>query len=73
MEELLKKDHSSVMDQLNAIQVLDSPISEIHLDLQKVLTKHLLGHGIIIILHPLFPIFHPFLLTHSLVLVYFND
>ena len=40
MESLFKKIHLGVMAQFNDIQVLDIPISEIHLDLQIVLTKN---------------------------------
>jgi hypothetical protein len=40
MEKLLKKGHSGIIAQFNAIQVVDTPPQEIHLDLQLVLSKH---------------------------------
>jgi hypothetical protein len=40
MEKLLKKGHSGIISQFNAIQVMDNPTQEIHPDLQLVLDKH---------------------------------
>jgi hypothetical protein len=40
MEKPLKKGHSDIIAQFNAIQVVDSPPQEIHPDLQMVLSKH---------------------------------
>ena len=42
MENILKKSHSSIISQFNAIQVIDNPSQEIHLNLQLVLTKNLM-------------------------------
>jgi hypothetical protein len=40
MEKLLKKGHSGIISQFNAIQVMESLTQEIHPDLQLVLNKH---------------------------------
>jgi len=41
MGKLLKKDHSCMIAQFHAIQVLNNPTPEIHTDLHIVLDKHL--------------------------------
>jgi hypothetical protein len=40
MEKSLNKGHSGIIAQVNAIQVMDDPTQEIHLELQLVLDKH---------------------------------
>jgi hypothetical protein len=39
MEKLLKKDHSDIITQFNAIHVMDNTTQEIHSDLQLALTN----------------------------------